>query len=114
VNIRNPWGSFEWDGDWSDRSPLWTPQMINEVKPVLDEKDGTFWMSFDDFIQHFSGLNVCRARNWQEHRIRGKFLRVRDQEDPSQETVLSKWYYELEVEEPTNIYIGVHQEDERI
>jgi hypothetical protein len=24
VNIRNPWGSFEWDGDWSDHSPLWT------------------------------------------------------------------------------------------
>ena len=24
VNVRNPWGSFEWKGDWSDNSPCWT------------------------------------------------------------------------------------------
>jgi calpain-15 len=24
VNIRNPWGGYEWDGDFSDNSPLWT------------------------------------------------------------------------------------------
>ena len=27
LKIRNPWGQFEWDGAWSDKSPLWTEEM---------------------------------------------------------------------------------------
>lgn len=25
VKLRNPWGDFEWKGDWGDDSELWTP-----------------------------------------------------------------------------------------
>jgi len=46
LNIRNPWGNFEWDGDWSDKSHLWTEDMIKGFNAVLDENDGSFWMSF--------------------------------------------------------------------
>ena len=27
LKLRNPWGSGEWQGDWSDKSELWTPEI---------------------------------------------------------------------------------------
>jgi calpain-15 len=27
INLRNPWGDFEWTGDWSDQSSNWTPDL---------------------------------------------------------------------------------------
>lgn len=27
CKLRNPWGSFEWKGDWGDESDLWTEEL---------------------------------------------------------------------------------------
>jgi hypothetical protein len=51
---------------------------------------------------------MCKAINMDEIRIRGKFLRIQDIEDPRIEVVCSKWYYSFEIEEPIRIFIGVH------
>ena len=61
LNIRNPWGHFEWLGEWSDQSKSWTEDIKKQLKPSLEENDGTFWMNFDDFIKNFRCLNVCRV-----------------------------------------------------
>lgn len=76
INIRNIWGSFEWDGAWSRKSAFWTPDIIEVLNPKLDEDDGTFWMSFEDFLKHFTGVNVCKTQSCHEVRLKGKFVRV--------------------------------------
>jgi len=55
--------------------------MKREVNPTLDDTDGTFWMCFEDFVKNFRALNVCMVANWQENRIRGKFIRLKDSYD---------------------------------
>jgi hypothetical protein len=60
VQLRNPWGTFEWKGDWSDKSKLWKkhPHIAKELN-FVDEDDGAFWMAFDDFKQYYTRINVC-------------------------------------------------------
>ena len=53
IKLRNPWGDFEWTGDWSDQSANWTPELKSELN-FTDEDDGMFWMSFVDFCHYFS------------------------------------------------------------
>mmetsp|Transcript_17849 Transcript_17849/g.34870 ORF Transcript_17849/g.34870 Transcript_17849/m.34870 type:complete len:444 (-) Transcript_17849:85-1416(-) len=62
LMLRNPWGSFEWNGDWSDNSPLWKqhPKVARACKSDGQEtNDGLFWMAFEDFAKHFTGVDVC-------------------------------------------------------
>lgn len=108
LNIRNPWGNFEWDGDWSDNSPLWTEEIIKALDVVFDEADGAFWMSFEDFVKQFVSLDVCRIASWDELRLRGRFIRYYDVKDPDNEIVVSKWIYALEVPSKTHLVIGLH------
>ena len=70
LKIRNPWGNFEWDGDFSDNSTqLADPETRrllydDETTAVVEEpcaNDGAFWMTFADFQRHFVSLSVCMA-----------------------------------------------------
>ena len=55
-------------------------------------------MSYDDVLKQFACLNVCKAVNMHEIRMKGKFLRIQDVDDPYLEVVISKWYYNLDIE----------------
>ena len=111
LNIRNPWGNFEWDGDWDDTSPLWTERMKQALNPVLKENDGTFWMSYEDFLKNFQSVTICLVKPFQEARCKGFFERVLEGE----------YYYTaphccylISTKERARLYVGLHQEDERI
>ena len=60
IQLRNPWGSYEWGGDWSDHSPLWTSSM-KEAVGFVDADDGSFWMSFKDFVNEYNQVGVCKT-----------------------------------------------------
>lgn len=59
VQIRNPWGAFEWKGDWSYQSNLWTPELRQQLG-VSNGEDGLQWMGIESFLGHFEGLGVSQ------------------------------------------------------
>mmetsp|Transcript_7162 Transcript_7162/g.14985 ORF Transcript_7162/g.14985 Transcript_7162/m.14985 type:complete len:472 (-) Transcript_7162:51-1466(-) len=60
LQIRNPWGTYEWKGSWSDKSSKWKKHPgIRKKLNFVDADDGCFWMSFDDFRRIYTRVNVC-------------------------------------------------------
>ncbi|XP_056228684.1 calpain 2, (m/II) large subunit b [Seriola aureovittata] len=57
VRMRNPWGQVEWTGAWSDGSSEWNS--VQGDCPHANAEDGEFWMSFSDFLRHYSRIEVC-------------------------------------------------------
>jgi hypothetical protein len=53
------------------------------------------------------------SNNWEELRVKGKFIKVKRAGDETQDLVISKFFYSFEVEEETEVIIGLHQEDKR-
>ncbi|KAG8532786.1 uncharacterized protein KY384_002664 [Bacidia gigantensis] len=59
LKIRNPWGTDEWRGAWSDGSEQWNSEWLE----LLDHKfgdDGMFWISFADLIEKYSVFERTR------------------------------------------------------
>lgn len=65
IRMRNPWGTIEWKGPWSDSSEEWSKvgdtERGNLGITVAD--DGEFWMSFTDWCKFFTDADVCRLIN---------------------------------------------------
>ncbi|XP_068178338.1 calpain-2 catalytic subunit-like isoform X2 [Antennarius striatus] len=60
LRIRNPWGQVEWTGAWSDGSREWDGVQPGERSSLAHSADdGEFWMSYADFLRHFSRLDIC-------------------------------------------------------
>ncbi|XP_008141262.1 calpain-3 isoform X3 [Eptesicus fuscus] len=61
VRLRNPWGQVEWTGSWSDGWKDWSFVDKDEKARLQHEvaEEGEFWMSYDDFVYHFTKLEIC-------------------------------------------------------
>lgn len=84
--------------------------MKRAINPDFNEYDGTFWMSFEDFLKYFVEVTLCLVRNYHEARVKGSFIKHSIGDNVQ---ILSKWAYTLTVETHTRLFIGIHQEDER-
>ncbi len=115
AKLRNPWGSLEWNGDWSDSSELWTPALKEELN-FEQADDGIFWICFDDLLKHFSGINICMLRHpklnanpWVEYRhdIQYHFSK-------HGKGVISVPFYSLHLPQlARDLIVSVHQKDKR-
>lgn len=60
LQLRNPWGSYEWKGKWSDKSKTWKKyKSIAKQVGHTDSDDGAFWMEYSDFKKTYTRINVC-------------------------------------------------------
>ncbi|KZP03803.1 cysteine proteinase [Athelia psychrophila] len=62
LKIRNPWGSNEWKGRWSDGSEEWNGEWLGALN-ALDHKfgdDGVFIMEYADFLHYWETIK-CKA-----------------------------------------------------
>ena len=117
VQLRNPWGEggMEWNGDWSDSSPLWTAEIQRELGITdLDTNDGSFWMCFSDFIKYFFSVNACLIRHvdmgtskWFESRKKMSFSMSPEGE------VRAPSYLLTLTEASDKVYFSMHQQDIR-
>ncbi|XP_067853259.1 calpain-5-like [Heptranchias perlo] len=133
IKMRNPWGSGEWFGPWSDNSKEWqkVSKTEREKMGVVVEHDGEFWMTFNDWCKHMTNAIVCRLINtsflsfrktWDEVILRGAWTR---HEDPLLnraggctnylETFLQNPQYVFDVtKEEDEVLISLQQRDQRI
>ena len=53
-------GGFEWDGDWSDNSPLWQKHtgVALEIGKPEQKEDGIFYIQWEDFVRLFGSVDV--------------------------------------------------------
>ncbi|XP_028330368.1 calpain-5 isoform X2 [Gouania willdenowi] len=84
VRMRNPWGTTDWKGAWSQRSEQWKQMSRAEREKMgLVVRDvGEFWMDFRDFCHFFTDVVVCRLvektqlwprRHWKESQCFGEW-----------------------------------------
>ena len=110
ITLRKVW----YDGSKDKAVQAYEENFIKEYPYIENEINlgGTLILKFDDFLKEFSSFAVCYAKNWDEVRIRGKFVSLKESENLI-EVILSKWYYCIQLEKTTNIIISLFQDEDK-
>ena len=115
VNVRNPHGGGEWQGDYCDGSDLWTDE-LKEAAGHQDEEDGSFWMTHDDFVTWF-GLESVRLFDKDYHftKLWGEsccdFSRDSEEETEKYDNIYSEGYFLLTLHDSADVAFCLSQTD---
>ena len=101
LKLRNPWGKFEWTGDFSDNSKLWTKEMKEKIG-YSNVDDGVFCMSVEDFKKNFSFYSIGMYHDGWEYSYLEASSKYKHAE-----------YFKIKVDKPCEAYFRIHQEDKR-
>ena len=85
LKLRNPWGNFEYSGDWSDYSSKWTDELKKKYE-FNKKNDGIFYMGFNVFIQYFLTVGFgkihenylcCNIKIKKEQNIKCQLIKIK-------------------------------------
>jgi calpain-15 len=102
LKIRNPWGGFEWNGDYNDKSELWTEELKKEVGLEV-KNDGIFHMAYSDFLKYFPYTFIAKF-------IEGYFYKAIKVHQTTQHSMVG---CRFRITKQTKVIIGLHQKQER-
>lgn len=80
IYLVNYWPKGKWTGSYSVEDETWEANkaLAERLNYQVSQSDGTFWMSFDDWISHFNRVYYCRIfpESWSQFCIEGKWTSV--------------------------------------
>ena len=70
IRLRNPWGTGEFNGEWSDYSSKWTEELKKKYN-YYEKDDGDFFMGYKDFLKYFVKMGIAKLHlSWGSTKIR--------------------------------------------
>lgn len=132
LRLRNPWGNKEWTGPWSDGSDEWKRLEHSEREKlgITFQVEGDFWMSLNDFIAHFTNVDICHFVNtsffslkktWSEAMMHGEWSKGPRGTEldrcggcETHPTFLNNPQYVFDIkEENDSVMVSLEQDDQR-
>ena len=108
VKMRNPWGSSEWTGPWSDGSKEWNSEWFSRLGHKFGD-DGVFWISYEDMLRKYKYLDRTRIFG-PEWRVAQQWTSV---QVPWNTTDYQQTRFQIDVPEKTEAVVVFSQLDDR-
>lgn len=97
LKLRNHYGDYDWKGDFSVNSPVWSRGLREQVGYNFQDKT-CFFMTVKDFMKVFEVLHVCHYHdNWVKKQMNSSCAATH------------AVYFEVNVEKEMEAYISIHQ-----